>query len=320
LAAIPVEIDLVFSPTDPVWGDVLDFIANITDARNGNPVLGANVNLTLYLQTYSMDEIGGGIYNVTVPTTGLVSGEYTIRVLSSLLNYETRQRDFQIRIDKVAANILASLDPWVAVNGETVTIEAEYLILSNGTAIDIGLVTYSWVGGTGVLTWVPAQQKYIGQMIVANAAVGNHQILIQASSSIYKSVSAPITIEITEITTALSAYQGIAVLSAVSGDTVNVTVYLENLDLTGPVLDATLTYGIDIVVGNMTELGNGYYTAEVPTGAPLQIGDWVLTVSSVKDGFTPASTQFTITILKVPTAVIPISDVLQNAYYGTNPI
>ncbi|MFW9860885.1 MAG: hypothetical protein ACFFEX_00725 [Candidatus Thorarchaeota archaeon] len=318
LAAIPVEIDLVFSPTDPVWGDVLEFSANITDARNGAPVLGATVNLTLYGRTYTMAEIGGGIYNATVSTMGLVSGEYTIRVESTLLNYETRQRDFQIRIDKVAANMLASLDPQIAVNGETVTIEADYLILSNGTAIDIGLVTYSWIGGTGFLTWVPAQQKYIGQMIVASAAVGNHQILIQASSSIYKSVSTPITIEITEITTALSAYQDITVLSAVSGDFVNVTVYLENVDLTGPVLGATLTYGIDVIIGDLTELGNGYYTAQVPTGAPLQIGDWVLTVSSVKDGFTPASTQFTITILKVPTAVLPISDVLQNGYYGTN--
>ncbi|MHA2355506.1 MAG: hypothetical protein ACXADC_10055 [Candidatus Thorarchaeota archaeon] len=318
LAAIPVEIDLVFTPTDPVWGDVLEMSANITDARNGNPVLGADVNLTLYLQTYTMAEIGGGIYNVTIPTTGLVSGEYTIRIESSLLNYETRQRDFQIRIDKVAANILASLDPQVAVNGETVTIEAEYLILSNGTLIDIGVVTFHWIGGTGVLTWVPAQQRYVGQMIVANASVGNHQILIQASSTVYKSVSIPITIEITEITTALSAYQGITVLSAVSGDLVNVTVYLENIDLTGPVLGATLSYGISSIVGNLTELGNGFYTAQVPTGAPLQIGDWVLTVSSVKDGFTPSSTQFTITILKVPTAVIPISDVLLSAYYGSN--
>ncbi|MHA2387065.1 MAG: hypothetical protein ACXAEE_12720, partial [Candidatus Thorarchaeota archaeon] len=318
LAAIPVEINLVFTPTDPVWGDVLEMSANVTDARNGAPVLGANVNLTLYLRTYTMNEIGGGIYNITVSTIGLVSGEYTIRVESSLLNYETRQRDFQIRIDKVAAYILASLDPQVAVNGETVTLEADYLILSNGTAIDIGLVTYSWVGGTGVLTWVPAQQKYIGQMIVTNAAVGNHQILIQASSSIYKSVSTPITIEITEITTALSAYQDITVLSAVSGDTVNVTVYLENVDITGPVHGATLTYGISTINGSLIELGNGYYTAQVPTGAPLQIGDWILTVSSFIDGYTPSSMQFTITILKVPTAIIPVSDVLQSAYYGTN--
>ncbi|MFX1438665.1 MAG: hypothetical protein ACFFFD_00345 [Promethearchaeota archaeon] len=318
LAAIPVEIDLVFSPTDPVWGDVLEFSADVTDARSGAPVLGASVNLTLYGQTHTMPEIGGGIYNVTVSTMGLVSGEYTIRVESFLLNYETRQRDFQIRIDKVAAKILASLDPQVAVNGEAVTIEAEYLILSNSTVIDIGVVQYSWIGGTGILTWVPAQQKYIGEMIVANAAVGNHQILIQASSSIYKSVSTPITIEITEITTALSAYQDVTVLSAVSGDTVNVTVYLENVDLTGPVLGASLTYGISTINGSLTELGNGFYTAQVPTGAPLQIGDWILTVSSFIDGYTPASMQFTITILKVSTAVIPISDVLQNGYYGNN--
>ncbi|MHA2379312.1 MAG: hypothetical protein ACXADS_08540 [Candidatus Thorarchaeota archaeon] len=320
LAAIPVEIELVFTPTNPEWGEQIEMSANVTDARNGDPIVPTipdpePVNLTIAGTTYVMVHLGGGIYNVTVPTTGFVAGEYTISVRCSLLNHESRQRDFQIRIYKVAAKISATLDPQVAVNGQMITVEADYRILSDDTAISIGIVTYSWVGGTGILTWNGSM--YTGQFMVDNAAVGNHQILIQASSSIYKSVTTPFTIEVTEIGTSLSAYQGMSVLSAVSGDTVNVTVYLNNTALGLPVTGGTVSYSMPGATGFLTDIGGGHYSGDVPTGS-LQIGDWILTVSAAKAGFTPSSTEFTITILRVPTTVQIVGEALKSAYYGQN--
>ncbi|MFQ5832847.1 MAG: hypothetical protein ACE5H4_09110 [Candidatus Thorarchaeota archaeon] len=322
LAAIPVEIELVFTPTNPEWGEPVELSANVTDARNGNPVLPTiadpePVNLTISGTTYVMVHQGGGIYNITIPTAGFVAGEYTLRVRCALLNHESRQKDFQMRIYKVASKISASLDPQVAVNGQTVTVEADYLILSNNSPIGIGVVTYSWIGGFGNLTWVPAQQKYVASFMVSNAAVGNHQILIQATSSVYKSVSTPITIEITEITTSLTAYQGITVLSAVSGDTVNVTVYMNNTALGLPVTGASVAYSIPGAAGDLTEIGGGYYSADVSTGT-LQVGEWILGVSGAAPGFTPSSTQFTITILKIPTIVEILGEALIGEYYGRN--
>ncbi|NHJ15142.1 MAG: hypothetical protein EAX95_15775, partial [Candidatus Thorarchaeota archaeon] len=317
LAAIPVQIQLIFSPTNPTWGEEIQMSANVTD-KWGNPVIGAYVNLTISTFVYEMIDVGGGLYNLTLPTINLVSGEFTVRIQSTLVNYESRLRDFQIRIDKVASRLTASLDPDVAVNGQTVTITAHYLILGNDTAIEIGVVTFTWIGGSGVLTWSPTEMAYIGLMVVSNANVGNHQILIQASSTIYKTVSTPVTIEITEIATELQPYQGITVLSVVYGDFANVTVYLENVDLGGAVVNAMVEYGGPFgVSGNLTQLGNGYYTANVPT-ADMEIGTWYITVSSEKAGFTPATFRFSLVVEKVPTEVAIIGNAILSGYYGEN--
>ncbi|MFX1416245.1 MAG: hypothetical protein ACFFC0_05505, partial [Promethearchaeota archaeon] len=322
LAAIPVEIELVFTPTNPEWGEQVELSANVTDARNGNPIVPTipdpePVNLTIAATTYVMIHLGGGIYNVTVPTTGFVAGEYTISVRCSLLNHESRQRDFQIRIYKVAAKLSASLDPQIAVNGQMINVEADYRVLSDDTVISNGLVTYSWVGGTGVLTWNVTSQKYEGQFMVDNADVRNHQILIQASSSIYKSVTTPITIDVTEIGTSLSPYMGMSVLSAVSGDITNVTVYLNNTALNLPVEGGTVSYSMLGATGFLTDIGGGYYSGDVPTGS-LEIGESILTISAAKAGFTPSSTEFTITVVRIPTTVQIVGEAIESAIYGEN--
>jgi len=317
LAAIPVEIELLFAPTDPVWGDLLELSANVTDARSGQPILGAAVNLTIASITYDMTHMGGGIYNVTVSTGTFDSGEYAILITSTLLNHETRQKTFQIRIQKVAANIIASIDALVSVNGQNVVTEVDYFILSNSTPISVGIVTYSWIGGSGTLTWQPAQSNYTGQFIVNNAPVGNHQILVQASSSNFKTVSVALTIEVRETNTGMRAYQDNTVLTGIFGDLVNVTVYLNDTDVGQPVTGASLTYGVGTIVGSLTDLGNGFYSAGVPTGL-LEIGVSTLTVASVKDGFTPSSLQFTLTVEKVPTNVVILSGAVLEKYYGEN--
>jgi hypothetical protein len=294
----------------------------VTDARDGNPIIPTildpePVNLTIAGTTYVMIHLGGGIYNITVPTTGFVAGEYTIRVRCSLLNHESRQKDFQIRIYKVAAKLSASLDPQLAVNGQMISVEADYRVLSDNTVISIGTITYSWIGGTGTLTWNATSQMYEGQFMVDNADVGNHQILIQASSSIYKSVTTPISIDVTEIGTSLAPYLGMSVLSAVSGDTTNVTVYLNNTALNLPVSGGTVSYSMPGATGFLTDIGGGYYSGDVPTGS-LAIGESLLTVSAAKAGFTPSSTEFTITIVRIPTRVQIVGEATQSAIYGEN--
>jgi hypothetical protein len=246
-----------------------------------------------------------------------VAGEYTLRITSSLLNYETSQRDFQIRIDKIASSITASLNPQLTVNGDTVTIEAQYVIKSNGTPIPDGTVTFSWVGGNGTLTWQPAESKYVGQFVIVAVLEGTHQILIQGASDNFKTVSTERTLEITDIVTELLAYDSITVVSVVSGDLANVTVFLNNTDLNLPVTGASLSYSVGEILGDFIELGGGYYTADVPTET-LDIRDWVLTVSSALDGYTPSSMQLTLSIQRIPTEIVLLGEGQIEEYYGLN--
>ncbi len=304
LAAIPVEIELSFLPTNPSWGDLVQLQANVTNLLTGQPVIGAYVNLTLGTVSCDMIEWADGLYNCTINTLLVTSGEYTIIVQSTLLNYESRVRDFQIRIDKIGSKIIASLDPQSAVNGQTVTIEVDYLVYSNSSPIEsIGYVTYSWVGGSGVLAWSAIDGKYIVEFLVSGASVGTHQILIQASSANYKSVSYQLTIEITEIATQLVPISS-SVVTVNFKDIANITVFLNNTDLNLPVVGASISFGVGPIVGDLVELGMpGYYSAYIDTSF-LSVQEWTVSISSVKDGYSPSVLQFTLTVETIETSIM----------------
>ncbi|MHA2266087.1 MAG: hypothetical protein ACXAEN_27145, partial [Candidatus Thorarchaeota archaeon] len=203
LAAIPVEIEMDILPADPSWGDDLTLTANVTDARNGNPIVGAIVNVTIQSNAYIMNDFGGGIYEIVVSTMDFISGEQSLTVRSTLLNHETREKDFQFRVDRIASTISASVDPQISVNGQVVTVYADYLILSNSSLISVGTVTYSWVGGTGTLSWNASLARYVGQFEITNTIVDTHEILVQAVSDNYKSAATLVAVEVREITTQL---------------------------------------------------------------------------------------------------------------------
>ena len=317
LAAIPVQIDLIFSPTNPVWGDIIEFQANVTDARTGAAIVGAYVNLTLDIVDIDMSEVGPGLYNCTVPTSWLEAGEYTIQVRSALTNFESRQRDFQIRIDKIPATITATINPQTAVNGENITLEVNYLIYSNGTPIElVGIVTYSWIGGSDRINWSAIDGKYVGQLTVTGASVGSHQILVQASSPNFRSVSIQLTIEINEITTALVPISNSVVIVNYR-DIANITVYLENTDLSLPVSRANLTWGVSGFTGDLVELlVPGYYSAYVNTSI-LSVQEWSVSISSVKLGYTPAIIEFTLDVDQIETVIL-ISEATISTFYGQN--
>jgi hypothetical protein len=315
LAAVPVQIELVFNPTSPFWGDSIDFTANVTDARTGAPIVGAYVNLTISSKNVNMTPGALGIYTCTVQSWEIIAGEHTVTVRSVLLNYESRQRDFQIRIDKIASKIAGSLDPLTTVNGLTISIEVDYLILANDSAIEDGHVRYSWIGGSGPLTWSIVDGKYIVDFLVAGAPVGTHQILIQATSDNYKSVAIQLTVEITELSSSLVAISDF-VITVNYRDIANITVYLNNTDLNTPVTGAYVYYGVGPLVGNLSELGvPGYYSALVNT-SDLSVQEWYVFINSENPGFTPSQIQFTLNVEVVDTEIVILTSATLNGYYG----
>ncbi|MFW9806015.1 MAG: hypothetical protein ACFFFK_04740 [Candidatus Thorarchaeota archaeon] len=315
LSAVPVQIELIFNPTNPYWGVSIDFQANITDARNGAPVVGAYVNLTISTITVNMTASAPGIYTCTILSWKIVAGEHTITVRSVLLNYESRQRDFQIRIDKIASKISGSIDPLTTVNGFNVTIEVDYLIFDNDTAIEDGLVTYSWIGGSGQFVWSETDSKYVVTFVVSDVPVNIHNILIQASSSNYKSVSMQLTIEITELTSNLVAISDF-VVTVNYRDIANITVYLNNTDHNLPISNARVEYSCGPLVGDLTESTvAGYYFALIDT-ANLSVREWDVIINSESPGYTLSQIQFTLNVEVVDTDVVILTPATQSGYYG----
>ncbi|MBD3405207.1 MAG: hypothetical protein GF411_03610 [Candidatus Lokiarchaeota archaeon] len=317
LAPVPVLMDIDATPTEPIWGESMEFSVNLTDARDGSAIINASVNMTISGQYYDLIEVAPGIYNRTLLSSSFNAGEYSITFSSSLLNHESRQRDFQIKIAKVSTSINADLDSYVTVNGQTVTVEVEYVIQSDSSPISSGIVTYTWTGGAGQIFWNAIESKYVGQFTISGVTVGSHQVQVSASSTNYKTVTTQLTIEVSEASTELSVLNDISVLPAVYGDEVNVTVYLNNTDLNLPVLNSTLTYSVGTIVGNMTELGNGWYSAMVPTSS-IAISEWILTVSSSQSGYQPASIEVTLDVTPIPTKIEIIGPALLTVFHGEN--
>ncbi|MFW9965505.1 MAG: hypothetical protein ACFFCX_18180, partial [Candidatus Sifarchaeia archaeon] len=315
LSALPLEVELNTNPTSPIWGVALQLDANVTDARTGSAILNANVTLTILGQSYNMTEIGSGIYRFILQTGYYSAGEIVVSIRVELVNHETRQRDFQIRIGKVDSALTAFVDPVITINGGHVTITANYSLLSNGTEISAGTVTYSWIGGSGQFIWSSGDRLYIADIAIDNIAVGSHQILVQAKSGNYKTVSLPLNIEVREINTEIKAEQDETVLSVVWGAFLNVTVFLNNTDIGEAVDAATLSYGVGLIIGDLVELGNGYYYAYINTTG-LDVREYQLTISSVKNGFAPSSLQYTLEVENIPTEIVPISNAYQSVYYG----
>ncbi len=318
LAATPIQIELIFSPISPDWGDIIEFQANVTDAQTGQPIIGAFVNLTIADTWIQMISVADGLYNCTVDSSSLSSGDHTVTIKSILANYEIRIRDFYIRINKIPAKISASLSPLTAVNGQAIRIEVDYLIYASSLPIeDVGFIIYSWVGGSGQINWSILDGKYVTEFIIFGASVGTHQILIQASSSNYKSVLTLLTIEITEVVAQLVPISE-SLITLNFRDIANITVYLNNTDLSSPIIGASLSYGVGPLVGNLTETNvPGYYYALVNTSW-LSVQDWTVTISSVIAGYTPSSIQFTLSVDQIETeVVIPIIGTL-STYYGKN--
>ena len=315
LAAIPVGIFVTTIPEVPVWGDVVIVELNITNARNGQPVIGGNVNVTISGDTYSFVDVGSGIYQVSFPSVLYSASDYPLTIHFQNANYESRQMDMQLRISKVPAKLLAQTNPYITVNGANVTVYADYLIQSNSTVITVGSLTFTWAGGTGILIWSPGEQRYVGHFSVSDILVGSYQVLIQASSTNYKSVNTQTTLEIREITTDLTALSGKTVLEVISGNVFNITVYLNNTDLGTPISGANVTYSLGESIGALADLGNGYYTVLLPS-ATLNIKSWILTVTSSREGYSPSSMQFTVIVKRAPTEINILTNTQIAVYYG----
>jgi hypothetical protein len=317
LSPTPISIDLDLTPIDPVWGDEIEFVANITDSRDDSAVLGGSVNITLGGIVYELVELGEGLYGRNITSSVVSAGEYTVTVAFELEDHEDRSRDFSIRIEKAAATLSADIAPVIAVNGQNLTLSAEYIVTENSTSIAVGTVTFSWTYGQGTLSWNETQEQYIGHFILSDIPAGNHLIVISAKSANYKSLTAPVNIEIREVTTQIVSVEDTTVVSGIIGDIVQVRVYLNNTDLSLPVIGASLSFSVGDTTGNLTETGDGYYRADVNTTG-LDLRTWTLTIFGSKPGYTTSSLDFTLDLDPIPTKILVLGDVLREAYYGEN--
>lgn len=117
----------------------------------GDPVELATVTYLVGTLSGSFIEIGNGIYNVTIDTTTLVAGSYTIYVTASSPNVDSQSRAISLILTLIPAEIVPETAIYNIYWGDAFTITVFFRNLSNDSAILGASIEYSWGPFSGTL-------------------------------------------------------------------------------------------------------------------------------------------------------------------------
>ncbi|MFW9830513.1 MAG: hypothetical protein ACFFD8_01880, partial [Candidatus Thorarchaeota archaeon] len=117
----------------------------------GAPVLSALVTYSVGTLSGNFIEVGGGIYNVTIDTTGLIAGSYTIYVTASSPNVDSQSRAISLVLTLLPAALEPETTTYVVYWGLDFTINIYFRNLFNDTPVTGASIEYFWGPYTGNL-------------------------------------------------------------------------------------------------------------------------------------------------------------------------
>ncbi len=117
----------------------------------GGPVLGAVVTYSVGSLNGIYFEVGGGIYNVTIDTTGLIAGSYTIYITASSPNVNSQSRAISLILTLLPAALEPETTTYVVYWGLNFTVNIYFRNLFNDTPITGAAVEYFWGPFSGIM-------------------------------------------------------------------------------------------------------------------------------------------------------------------------
>ncbi len=117
----------------------------------GGPVLGAIVTYSVGTLSGNYAEVGGGIYNVTIDTTGLIAGSYTIYITASSPNVDSQSRAISLVLTLLPAALEPETTTYVVYWGLNFTINIYFRNLFNDTPVTGASIEYFWGPFSGTL-------------------------------------------------------------------------------------------------------------------------------------------------------------------------
>jgi len=179
-----------------VVGESFSVPVNYTTSLHG-PVTNASVTFVVGGLNGTYTEVGGGIYNVTIQTAGLVAGSYTIYVTASSPNVDSQSR----AISLILTLRPAAIEPQTAVInnywGNDFTVLAYFHNLFNDTPIAGANIAYFWGTDTGSLQPNGTAGWYRVTLSTAIFTAGSvYQVTLTANHPSFQFALATVTINI----------------------------------------------------------------------------------------------------------------------------
>ena len=287
-----------------VYGETAVLQVNYTNVDLGLPVIGASLVFKFSDADYNGTLTGesNGIYNVTLDTTGLYAGTFSMYIVATKPGYETATLSllFEVqRIDATAQPLNATLS---ITYEQSAVMYFTYYDVHNNLPIENATVEYVWPGGTGTMDEV-GNGTYKVTLDSTSVIPLSYDIRVTASKANYVTRTTSATLQINPINMEIIVN---SIIEVPVGDSVIVSIYINDTSYNRPVqgADGSVLWSLGANLVEDTE-HPGNYTFEIPNTAVL--GSYDATVVINKEFYRRVSTVITIVIRPIHTQLASVS-------------
>ncbi|MFX1341093.1 MAG: hypothetical protein ACFFAL_00220 [Promethearchaeota archaeon] len=309
-----------------IVGESFPLPVNYT-TQYGDGVELAFVTYTVGHLNGTYNEVGGGIYNVTIDTTGLVAGSYTIYVTASSPNVDSQSR----AVSLILTLSPAALEPESSVLnvywGDDFKVNVFYRNLVNDSGIPNADIYYLWGNLTGTLS--PNITMGIGWYYIdlpsdIFAAGAIYDVTLTCQKPSFQFSLATVTINILSVPADLTLVR-VKTIYQLNGQNITTELELANWQVPrgeilwlyfnytdwdgSQIIGATGNYDWGFGLGTIV-FENGYYIAKIDMTNALP-GSYYLSASLTRQNYERGQiTQMGLTVIAVPTAITGMEETI----------
>jgi hypothetical protein len=311
--AATVEIFLSKTAYYSDWGEIINITFQVREPYYDTPVTGMTATLLWNGVVHPVAELGEGFYGILLDTSLEDYGIYEPQFTVTKPFYQQRQRSFTLVVSKATGQILPEFSLYNViidtVGGFTVYLNDTV----TGTPVVGATVASEWNGTVYPMT-PGAPGYYSGTVDVTGFAIGPYLLTIRAVSTNHIFLETDIDINVIPIPTDLYLSDGQTLLNVFFGDTVDILMVYNDTYNIALITGAHVTYTIGSLTGNLTDEGDGTYSATIDVSS-LASQSIYLRIVATKAGYATGIKSIIVTILPIPTR-ISVNTALQSGYFG----
>jgi hypothetical protein len=305
-----------------VAGQAVTITVNYTTYPDGAGVLGANVTYVLASLSGQLLAIAPGIYNVTISTSGLDAGGYTIYVSASSTNVDSKALNIGLLLTLIPSELEPTSSVINVYYGDNFTLLVYYNDTFSNLPIQGANITYFWEIFVGTLRPTGTPGWYNTSLRSDIAAIGVYQLRLFVDHEGYQPAAGFITINLLAQPTSLTIVQVTAhyeptgfakVLTTMPWQIPQGDILWLNFTFTDDsnnTITGAIGYYTWVAGSGQLEFINGYYLAKVNL-TQVTPGLYSITVTFSRQNFQTAQmTNLQIDLIHVPTEITGVTGTL----------
>ncbi|TFG34549.1 hypothetical protein EU527_02730 [Candidatus Thorarchaeota archaeon] len=258
-------------------GAPITITLNLKDFDHNLIIEGATILTDWSLTSYSTDELGNGVYTLTIETVGLLAQKYTFHIYAEKTYYETAIATVSIQPGSATVEIYLEKSTYYADWGEYVNITFQVREPYFDTPITGMTATMIWNGVLYTFTELD-NGYYTYNLLTSLNDFGIYQPSITVSKQYYQDRQKSFTLVVSkgpgQILPESSIYE------VVVGTNVDIHIFLNDTISGLAITSATTTMEFNGTVYPLTHVGGGYYSGNLDVNGFL-IGQYPLIIRAV---------------------------------------